>query len=318
MEEDKLLVRIAEMYYQEDKNQSQIAAELNIHRTTISRLLKKSREEGIVQITINYDLAGTYSTEQYLEKEFGLQKAIVIPVSSEAGREQKDRLLGAAASDYLLDVLQDNMTIGFSWGQSLAALISELGQKEFHNIVCLPMIGGPSGKLPSEYHVNTITYEAAKKINGRALLIDSPAIPETPELKKSLMENAFNQELMELWETLDVAVFGIGSPYLRKKERWQQFYGEDVLAALKESEVTGDIVSRFYNSEGQQIISPLDDRVIGLQLETLKKAAVRLALAESLDKARAILGALKGGFLTTLVTTEETAQEIMRLYETEE
>ena len=41
------------MYYQEDKNQSQISKELNIHRSTISRLLKKSREEGIVTITIN-------------------------------------------------------------------------------------------------------------------------------------------------------------------------------------------------------------------------------------------------------------------------
>ena len=49
-EEDKLLVRIAEMYYQEDKNQSQIAKELNIHRSTISRLLKRSRNEGIVNI----------------------------------------------------------------------------------------------------------------------------------------------------------------------------------------------------------------------------------------------------------------------------
>ena len=50
-EEDKLLVRIAEMYYQEDKNQSQISKELNIHRSTISRLLKRSRNEGIVNIS---------------------------------------------------------------------------------------------------------------------------------------------------------------------------------------------------------------------------------------------------------------------------
>ncbi|WP_396954438.1 helix-turn-helix domain-containing protein, partial [Niallia sp.] len=38
------------MYYQENKTQSQIATELNIHRSTISRLLKRSKEEGIVQV----------------------------------------------------------------------------------------------------------------------------------------------------------------------------------------------------------------------------------------------------------------------------
>ncbi|MGT2745780.1 helix-turn-helix domain-containing protein [Streptococcus penaeicida] len=58
MDERKLLVRIAEMYYQESKTQSQISKELNIHRTTISRLLKQSRDEGIVEIIINYDKAG--------------------------------------------------------------------------------------------------------------------------------------------------------------------------------------------------------------------------------------------------------------------
>lgn len=313
MEEDKLLVRIAEMYYQEDKNQSEIAKALNIHRTTISRLLKRSREEGIVNISINYDLAGTYSLEKTLETAFSLTKAIVVPVGNDVSRENKEKLIGKAAADYLINTLKNGMNIGFSWGQSMAAMVEELGSVQTEAITCVPMIGGPSGKLPSGYHVNTIAYVAAKKIEGRALLIDAPAIPETIELKEALMENSFNQELVGLWGKLDIAIFGIGSPHLSKREIWQAFYGKNLLNELEEKEVAGDVVSRFYDNKGQPVASQLDQKIIGIELAQLKNAKSRIGIAESTEKARGILGALNGGYLTTLVTTEETAKEILNL-----
>lgn len=313
MDEDKLLVRIAEMYYQEDKNQSEIAKALNIHRTTISRLLKRSREEGIVNISINYDLAGTYSLEKTIETMFSLNKAIIVPVGNEVSRENKEKLIGRAAADYLVSVMEDSMNIGVSWGQSMAAMMEELRPTRTKGVTCLPMIGGPSGTLPSEYHVNTIAYVAAKKIEGRALMIDAPAIPETSQLKDALMANDFNQELLALWHKLDIAVFGIGSPHLSKRDIWQAFYGKNLLNELEEKEVAGDVVSRFYDNHGQPVASQLDQKIIGIELAQLKNAKIRIGVAESVEKARGILGALNGGYLTTLVTTEETAKAILGL-----
>ncbi|MBP1040688.1 sugar-binding transcriptional regulator [Vagococcus sp. BWB3-3] len=301
------------MYYQEDKNQSEIAKALNIHRTTISRLLKRSREEGIVNISINYDLAGTYSLEKNLETLFSLKKAIIVPVGNDVSRENKEKLIGKAAADYLGSVVTNSMNIGFSWGQSMAAMVEELKPMHTDNITCLPMIGGPSGKLSSEYHVNTIAYVAAKKIEGRALMIDAPAIPETIELKEALMENGFNQELLALWNKLDIAIYGIGSPHLSKREIWQAFYGKNFLDELAEKEVAGYVVSRFYDNQGQPVSSQLDQKIIGIELAQLKNAKIRIGIAESTEKARGILGALNGGYLTTLVTTEETAKAILAL-----
>ncbi|MBP1044770.1 sugar-binding transcriptional regulator [Enterococcus sp. BWM-S5] len=313
MDEEKLLIRIAEMYYQEDKNQSQIAKELNIHRTTISRLLKRSREEGVVQITINYDKSASYSLEQTLEQRFGLKKAVVIPVASELTRQQKEHFLGKAAGDYFLDYVSDGMKIGFSWGHALAAMVEEMGTKSVTNALCLPMIGGPSGKLASEYHVNTIAYAASKKLGCAALMIDSPAITETAELRTALMNNAFNQELSELWQELEVAVFGIGSPILSTNDVWQGFYGEDVIKDLETKGIAGDVLSRFFDKEGVSVKSALDDRIIGLSMDQLKKVPQRIGIAESKEKVGSIHAALKGGILTTLVTTEETAKEILLL-----
>ncbi|MCH4176538.1 MAG: sugar-binding transcriptional regulator [Streptococcaceae bacterium] len=312
MDEDKLLVRIAEMYYQEDKNQSQISKELNIHRTTISRLLKRSREEGVVQIIINYDTAGTYNLEKKLEEKFNLKKAIVIPVAADMKRKQKDQLLAQGLADFLPKILKDNMNIGFSWGQTMGAVSNAFPELNLNNITCVPMIGGPSGRLISDYHVNTITYEAAKKLRGKALLIDSPGIPETEALKTALIRNEFNQELIQIWRKLDIAIMGVGSPLLKGNDTWRQFYGEDILRSLKAKEIVGDVVSRFYTEDGIHVESELDRRIIGIEVSDLKRADYRIGVAESLDKVTALIGALKGQYINVLVTTEETADSILR------
>ena len=49
---NKLLSKIAYLYYIENLNQSQIAAKLGIYRTSISRMLTEARNAGIVKIEI--------------------------------------------------------------------------------------------------------------------------------------------------------------------------------------------------------------------------------------------------------------------------
>jgi DNA-binding transcriptional regulator LsrR (DeoR family) len=310
-DEMKLLVKIAQMYYQEDKNQSQISKELNIHRSTISRLLKQSRMQGIVTISINYDKTGTYSLEEELKKKFQLIGAVVVPMASEIDDEQRMNLLGKAANDYVHTILEDGMIVGFSWGRAMAAFARSL--KDFHlkDITCVPMVGGPAGRLESDFHVNTITYEASKNLHGRALLIDAPAFPETVSLKKALMENDFNQKLIEYWRKLDVAIFGIGSPSLKKSSRWRNFYGDDVFEFVEENEVVGDIVSRFFDKDGNHISSQLDDRLVGIDITELKRAHFRICLVDSVEKTEAVKGALKGGYINILVLTQEIAEQLL-------
>lgn len=312
--EDRLLIKIAQMYYEENKNQNQISKELNIHRSTISRLLKKSREEGIVNISINYDLAGTYTIEKKLEKKLDLLKAVVVPTASAIPSEQKVNMLGEAANRYLKGIIQDNMTIGFSWGQAMSAVAKSLKNIQANNITCIPLVGGPSGRLVSDYHVNTITYEASKNLNGKALLIDAPAFPKTEGLKKALLTDEFNQKLIHYWQKISIAIFGVGSPLMKDSDRWQFFYGEDVLSKVEE-DVVGDVVSRFYDRNGVHIPNELDDRIIGIDIDKLKKVDYRIAVAESLEKAPAIYSALLGKYANVLITTQETAEAILEKIE---
>lgn len=78
----RLIVKIAQLYYEQDMTQAQIARELGIYRTTISRLLKRGREQGIVTIAINYDYNENLWLEQQLKQKFGLKEAVVAACDS--------------------------------------------------------------------------------------------------------------------------------------------------------------------------------------------------------------------------------------------
>ena len=70
----RLIVKVAQLYYEQEMTQAQIARELGIYRTTISRLLKRGREQGIVTIAINYDYNENLWLEQQLKQKVRSQR----------------------------------------------------------------------------------------------------------------------------------------------------------------------------------------------------------------------------------------------------
>ena len=82
----RLIVKIAQLYYEQDMTQVQIARELGIYRTTISRLLKRGRDQGIVTIAINYDYNENLWLEQQVKQKFGLKDVVVVSGNDEVTR----------------------------------------------------------------------------------------------------------------------------------------------------------------------------------------------------------------------------------------
>ena len=82
-----LSVKVAQLYYQNDWRQSRIAAELNLSRPTVSRLLQYARESGIVQIKISNPLVSTQQLAAELKDYYHLDQVIVVPSEMTASGE---------------------------------------------------------------------------------------------------------------------------------------------------------------------------------------------------------------------------------------
>ncbi|MCG7050874.1 sugar-binding domain-containing protein, partial [Pseudomonas aeruginosa] len=91
---------------------------LGIYRTTISRLLKRGREQGLVTIAINYDYNENLWLEQQLKQKCGLKEAVV---ASSDGLLEEEQLSAMGQHGALLvdRLLEPGDIIGFSWGRAV-------------------------------------------------------------------------------------------------------------------------------------------------------------------------------------------------------
>ncbi|MCP2238902.1 sugar-binding transcriptional regulator [Thermoanaerobacterium thermosaccharolyticum] len=311
-DETRMLAKIAQMYYIDDLTQSQISERLGIYRTTISRLLKKAREEGIVSISIKCDDNECFVMEKQIENIFKLKEVIIIPSRNASTEQMSKKMMGNAGAEYLKRIAKDGDVIGFAWGTTMAALANELNNCNRITANIIPLVGG-SGNVAGEYHVNTIVSKVSAAFGAKGHFLYAPAITAEKETKKAIMADNNLKPILELWDKVDIAVVGIGAPIKSSNLVWTGYFGNDDIELLKKANAIGEICSRFYDINGNIIKSDLDDRIISIELEKLKSAKYRIGIAESSEKVPSILGALKGGFINVFITTENTARLLLDL-----
>lgn len=308
--EERLLIKIARMYYEENMTQSEIAETLGIYRTTIGRMLKKARKKGIVTIHIKGSDDARIELESQITNAFRLKETVVVPSSRSDTPAMKKRVLGKAGFELLKRIIKDGDVVGFAWGTTLASLAEEVSEHQKTDVRFVPLVGGP-GQVDVKHHVNTIVYNVANAFNGKVYFIDAAAIVPTKETRDDIMSSGYMQEIQALWEKLSIAVVGIGAPLSSSNLIWTGFFGEREIEELSTHGAAGDICSRFFDGEGRMVRSEIDQRTIAIELERLKDLRYSVGIAASLEKVSSILAALRGGYLNTLITDEETARALI-------
>ncbi|WP_392564540.1 sugar-binding transcriptional regulator [Orbus wheelerorum] len=311
-DELKLLINIAQLYYEDNLTQAEISAKLGIYRTTISRLLKKAQQQQVITFKINYTLCQTSLLEKQLKEHFKLHEVIIVDTQKDEDLDIKLQKMGYAGATYLQKIITNQDIIGFSWGSSLAAVANQLDSSIHKDALCVPMVGGPAGKLISQFHVNTIVYNIATKLHSRSLLMDFPAILEEKSLRDAIVKSQHYNQIVAYWPKLTIAMFGIGSCNISNSSIWHGFYGDDdQIETLENKPIAGDICSRFFDHQGDSVQTNISDKIINITLDQLKMAKYRIGIAQSSEKVDAIIAAISAGYINVLITTKGTAQSIL-------
>ena len=190
--------------------------------------------------------------------------------------------------------------------------MNRIDPKQLSNVSVVPIVGGPS-HINSRYHVNTLVYELARKLNGQSLFVNATVIQETKELAEGIFNSKYFHDLKEYWKRLDLVIVGVGGPLSYHKSQWRDLLSQADYEELKLREAVGDCCCRFYDGYGKLLNGPLNQRTIGLSLAELARVPQTVGIARGVSKARSIAPLLEKGYLKTLITDQETAQEILRL-----
>jgi deoxyribonucleoside regulator len=308
-DEVQLMAQVARMYYENNLNQEDIAQRLNLSRQKVSRLLIEARAQGIVKITIFDPNPGDPNLREDLKSRFRLGD-VVLASSENLEGEQLRAAIGLAAAEYLPKVIGDDQTVGIGWGRTLFEAINLLRQNGTRRINVIPLIGG-LGDISPFFQVNELARRLAEAVAGTYRHLYAPAFLQDGQLINSLLKTPEITQVMGLWKRLDLAVIGIG--HVGFQEISSMFFADHIspetLTLLESQGAVGDICGRFYDLEGNQVY-PVTG-VIGIDLETLKTIPQVIAIAGGIEKVRAVLGALRGGYVKTLVTDTATARAVL-------
>jgi DNA-binding transcriptional regulator LsrR (DeoR family) len=212
---DRVLVKVANLYYQEDLNQSEIGAKLRLSRQKVQRLLKQAREEGIVQINIR-PITGIYADlERGLERRYGLKEALVTETTAFDNPGIVEREVGSAAAEYLSRAIRPDDLILISWGGTLLGMVNALSASskrgDYPPVKIIQGLGG-LGDPTREVHASELTRRLAQLVGGEAILLPAPGVAGSREACLAYYEDPYIRQVLDLGRKASIAILGIGAP----------------------------------------------------------------------------------------------------------
>lgn len=308
-----LLTKVARMYHERGLRQPEIAEQLSLSQSRVSRLLRDAVTVGIVR-TIVVAPAGVHTDlEDRVRSAFGLKDVIVVDTPSEPGDDALLAALGSGGARYLELSLSPDDRVGISsWSSSLLAVVSSMSPRTTRMAKEVVQILGGVGNPNAQVQATHLADGLAKVTGSRVVYLPLPGIVSSGQVRDALLNDAYTGEAPQLWGSLTTALVGIGS--LQPSELLQSS-GNAVSDAdqsmLRERGAVGDVCLRFFDANGAPVMSELEDRVIGISTEQLMATSRRVGVAGGSRKRDAILAAIRGGWVNVLVTDEETAEYLL-------
>jgi DNA-binding transcriptional regulator LsrR (DeoR family) len=306
------MTKVAYLYYHLQQKQSQIAEQLDLSQATVSRMLRRAEDSGIVRITVNMP-AGVYTQlENELCSRYGLKAAIVVHCEEDID-EMIMHHIGSAAAYYVETTVGRDEVVGLSsWSSTLLAMVNAMHPLAKSTGARVVQILGGMGNPAAEVYASRITERFANLVHGEATYLPVPGVVSSADMRVELMAAPYVQEAIGLFDEVTLALVGIGSlePSKLLASSGNVFSVQE-LDMLRESGAIGDICLRFFDRAGRPINNALDNRVISMSLDRLRGVKRSVGIAGGQRKTEAIRGALLGGWINVLITDQRTAQRLM-------
>lgn len=291
------LVTAAKLYYEDNLTQAEVAARLGVSRPTVSKMLTKAREAGIVHIEIRAVDEGNTDLLKNLQQRYGLQGGLVV---------NDNKNFWSEAAQFLHAELHYAHNIGLGWGYAIGETVRELltiTAKKQEGCI-FPLIG--TAHIPHKgYHPDELAQQWASVSGRTAYVLNCPAFPDSLEERSELEDSVAYGEVSNLWKQADALVVSINGYPGVPDEATATRFGD----ALQKQKAVGKFLSYYYNARGE-FISGNNDYCIHVPLATILKCNKVIGIVAD-NNVKAVVGAVKTGVITHLVLTESMAQKLL-------
>ena len=297
---------VARRYFVERQTKIQIAEDLGISRFKVARLIDEAVEAGLVRFEIDETGEIDAQLSDRLRRKYALRHALIL-AGPDLPCSALFEPLGRIAASLLEEILTDGCVLGVAWGRTLAATAKAISRLPKISVV---QVAGGLTTLEFPQNSADLVSRMAAAGDGTAYPIFLPMWVEDPSLVKRLRTEPSVAQVLERYDRIDVLVSGIGSwnpPVSCLHDAFSKAWKRQVLAAG----VRADLCATLIDDTGGVVPSPLDKLGLALSAKQIRRIPERVAIAGGQEKASAILAALKGNWITTLVTDAGVARRLL-------
>jgi deoxyribonucleoside regulator len=300
-------MRIAWMYYVEGLTQNEIAEKLGIGRVTVVRNINEATRLREVKVWLEGEIAECTSLENELKQAFKFDDVVVVPEPSNPASLSKS--IGVAAGMYLSEQLRDDLVIGVGWGGTLYESLQTLSPRNFSGLEVVSLLGGVVEARrfnPAEF-----AWQFANTVGADSYLLTAPAIVDSVETKKALIERCGLSTVIAHAEKMDVALLSLGGMTSQSTSFRFGFVNESDRASLVAKGAVGDLLFNYFDVAGKLVDHPINQRIMSIPIDAIRRAPRRIIASGGPEKIEALMGGMKLVDCNVLITDEATARALL-------
>jgi DNA-binding transcriptional regulator LsrR (DeoR family) len=295
-----LLHTVARLHYQSDLSQIEIARRLTLSPATVSRLLRRARDEGIVHIEVR-DYATPEETTVQIKQALGLRHVAIVNGPETNALAALAGPVGAILKE---EGVGQGSVLALGWGRAVREVV-RAGLPRLPGVITVAATGGMQQAAP-HFQINEFVRMAAEQTGGIPQFIHAPYLPSY-ETREAFLNDLTIRDQVALWDRIDAAIVGVGLPHAVDPVH----AGAATSSELGLLHAAGDVIRHYFDAQGRLIPWDGDARLIAVSVEQLRAIRVVVGVALSPAKATAIIGAVRARLINSLVTDTPTAEAIL-------
>ncbi len=300
IDEQMKCIYVAIQHLEHDRSTVEIAEELGISRFMVGRMIKRARDEGLIEVVPKMIDPIDISLSNALASKFRLQAAYAVVPPTET-LEQTRSTIASFAAKVLAETVEEDDTVGLAAGRTILEMCENISEMPTCDIVQLTGVA-TSDANESMHAVMTLSSIA----RGRMYPLHAPFVTTDAGAGEAIAAQPGVKQALSRMDNLDKAVLSVGgwpNDALLAQQVRELGEFEEVTAAG----VVAEIGTTLLDADGNPV-DVLCGRMVGISTEQLRRIPTKLVVAGTEGKHRAILAALRAGLVDVLVTDMHTAR----------
>lgn len=311
MDKDDVL-RAASMYYLQDLKMDVIARHLGTSRSTVSRLIKRARETGLVEITLRPAHTQAPGLARSLSRRFGIE-AYVVPVPDSATDVERLDQVARTTAKLVGAWFDSDMVLAIAWGTTLAAVGRHLTPKATRGSAVVQLNGAANTRTSGFEYASDLISGFGSAFDAAVHHFPVPAFFDYAETKAAMWRERSVRRVLDVQRRADIALFGVGALHggLPSHVYSAGYLEADDVDRLHAEGVVGDVCTVFLRGDGSWEDIEINARATGPTPVELRRIPRRVCAVAGHNKVAPLLAALSARVVTDLVVDELTAHALL-------